>query len=233
VILQSQGTFNFQGAYFREWSGAYDVTLNGYNDGQLLSSQFLDLNQGWQWFGSNMNGIDVLQIVVTNGAYSGNGITGTGWWAMDNFTFSTGGGGTANLTLNGGSGADVLVGGAGNDSLIGQGGNDVLSGAAGNDTLAGGPGADRFDFNSASEGTDSVMDFKRIDGDKLDIRDVLVGYNPGTSNLNEFVQFALSGGNTTVSVDANGAAGGASFTPLATLQGVTDLLLSDLLASNV
>ncbi len=57
--------------------------------------------------------------------------------------------------------------------------------------------------------------------------------NDRLPNINEFVQFAVSGGNTTVSVDANGAAGGASFTPLATLQGVTDLLLSDLLVSNV
>lgn len=219
--------FTFAGAYFaRQWSVS-EIVLTGIRDGNVVGSStyFIGNSDGYlpyTWIAPNFGPIDRLNIHSN--------FNGATWWRMDNFTFSVGSG-TANLTLNGGSGADVLVGGAGNDSLSGQGGNDVLAGAAGSDTLTGGAGADRFDYNSITDGIDTIVDFKRAEGDKLDIRDLLVGYNPATPD--DFVQFAVSGGNTTVRVDANGAAGGASFTPLATLQGVTDLLLSDLIVSNV
>lgn len=215
VILQSQDTFNFHGAYFREWTGAYDVTLNGYNDGQLLSSQFLDLNQGWQWFGSNMSGIDVLQIVVTNGAFSGNGISNTGWWAMDNFTVSIGSG-TANLTLNGGSGNDVLVGGGGADRLTGGGGNDLMVGGGGSDT---------FVYQALSDrGTtgDVITDFTSGAGnDVLQLHELLQtfsGYNGSNAFTGGYLDFAVAGTNTLVQVDGDGGAN--SYVTMATLQNV-------------
>jgi hypothetical protein len=57
---------------------------------------------------------------------------------------------------------------------------------------------------------------------------VLSGFVNGTSNPNDFVHLTQSGGNTTVQVDANGAAGGHSFTNIAVLAGVTGANVTDL-----
>ena len=101
------------------------------------------------------------------------------------------------VTKGGNSGADFLSGGAGNDSLSGEGGSDQLFGAAGNDTLTGGAGndtvsggdgadrilggsgrdylfggagADAFVFMSTAEGGgDRIGDFRRSDGDRIDL----------------------------------------------------------------
>jgi VCBS repeat-containing protein len=122
----------------------------------------------------------------------------------------------------------TLAGGAGNDVLVGGGAADVLTGNAGNDWLTGGAGSDLFDYDNITDGTDTITDFTSgAGGDALDIRGVLVGYNPATSNPTDFVRLQVDGGSTTVSVNADGT--GDDFTPLATLQGVTDLLLNDLI----
>lgn len=138
-------------------------------------------------------------------------------------------GGAGRDTLFGGAGNDQLLGGAGNDQLDGGDGNDLLTGGAGADTLTGGLGVDVFDFNLINEGRDTITDFARgFGGDKLDIKDVLVGYGSG-SNINNFVR--LSGSTTTtVSVNADGV--GTDFVALTTLQNVSmsSSLLNDLLA---
>jgi Ca2+-binding RTX toxin-like protein len=68
-----------------------------------------------------------------------------------------------NDTIRGGASNDHLSGGSGNDRLLGGAGNDFLVGGygvgGGNDTLTGGPGADRFFFNTAADGVDSITDF--------------------------------------------------------------------------
>jgi serralysin len=89
--------------------------------------------------------------------------------------------------LSGGAGNDSLSGEGGSDQLFGAGGNDTLSGGAGNDTLSGGDGADRvlggsgrdylfggagadtFIFASRAEGGDRIGDFRRAEGDKIDL----------------------------------------------------------------
>jgi len=110
--------------------------------------------------------------------------------------------------------------------------NNVLVGGGGADVIAGGQGSDRFDYNSINEGGDTISDFTPgVGNDKLDIKDMLVGYDPSTSALSDFVKLTTSGGNTIVSVDPNGSAGGQSFTQLVTLQNVTGLLLNDLQAN--
>ncbi len=130
-----------------------------------------------------------------------------------------GGGSPIPLSLSGGTGNDVLVGG---------GANDVLTGNAGNDLLMGGAGSDRHDYNSIGDGVDTIAGFVAgAGGDALDIRDVLVGYNPATPD--SFIQLEAAGGSTTVKVNADGA--GSDFVALATLQGQTGLLLNDLLAN--
>jgi len=109
------------------------------------------------------------------------------------------------------------VGGNGS-TLVGGDGNDILIGGSGNDTLTGGPGADRFVFSKLSDGIDTITDFGSQD--TLDLTGLLIGaFNPG--NAGNFVQRSTDAqGNTTVSVDLDGA--GTQYAPvdIAILQGV-------------
>lgn len=70
--------------------------------------------------------------------------------------------------LDGGDANDRLFGLGGNDTLVGGGGADTLAGQNGNDILTGGGGADLFCFH-LRYGKDTVTDFKRSEGDTLQI----------------------------------------------------------------
>lgn len=88
----------------------------------------------------------------------------------------TAGGSDANLlfgdagndTLTGGGGNDRLNGGTGDDRLSGGNGRDSLTGGTGADQLSGGTGADIF-FIGEADAIDSITDFRRSDGDLLDL----------------------------------------------------------------
>jgi Ca2+-binding RTX toxin-like protein len=125
---------------------------------------------------------------------------------------------------------NLLTGNAGANKLFGNGGDDTLVGAAGNDTLSGGAGADDFVRHALlAEGRDTITDFQAgPGGDKLDIHDLLTGFVAGTSNPNDFVHLVENSGNTTVKVDANGAAGGAMFADVVVLAGTTGLSVTQL-----
>ncbi len=74
--------------------------------------------------------------------------------------------------ITGGAGDDQLSGGAGADQLDGGIGNDRLRGGEGADYLAGGTGADVFTFargDSAAGAMDRLVDFRRSEGDKVDL----------------------------------------------------------------
>jgi serralysin len=83
---------------------------------------------------------------------------------------------TSNDQLDGGDGNDQLNGGDGNDQLNGGDGNDTLNGGDGNNFFLGGDGDDNligasiandvFQFNSSSEGFDSIEKFD-VNQDKL------------------------------------------------------------------
>jgi VCBS repeat-containing protein len=123
--------------------------------------------------------------------------------------------------------------GAGNDTVIGGDGSDVMAGGTGNDILTGGYGSDVFVFKeSGAANVDHITDFNVTEGDALDIKDLLVGYQPGTSNIDNFLKLTESGGNTTVSVDASGDGVATHFVDVAVLDGVTGLMLNDLLAQH-
>ncbi len=133
-------------------------------------------------------------------------------------------------------GNDTLSGGAGDDKLFGQGGNDTFIGGAGNDTLSGGTGADVFKWSLNDTGSDVVVDFNQssgvfnlAEGDKLDLRDLLVGEpnSPTANDLSGYLHFTESAGNLVLSVDPNGS--GAS-NPFAAAQSITlqGVSLSDL-----
>jgi Ca2+-binding RTX toxin-like protein len=79
--------------------------------------------------------------------------------------------------LSGLGGADLLRGGAGSDDIHGGVGNDRLIGGLGNDTLAGDADADRFVFNTTSDGTDLINGFSMPDGDRVEINKNGAGFS--------------------------------------------------------
>jgi Ca2+-binding RTX toxin-like protein len=142
----------------------------------------------------------------------------------DDFLF----GGAGDLDeLYGDAGNDVLNGDAGFDVLYGGDGNDTLISGAGDDVLFGDAGMDIFKYNALPDAGmlgDIIVDFSSDQGDKLDLRDLLTGFNIPGGNGNAFadgylnVDFADSNGNTLVQVDSDGGAN--SFETLATLFGI-------------
>ena len=93
---------------------------------------------------------------------------------LENLTLT----GTANLAgtgnnlgnaLLGNSGANILKGLVGDDTLKGGAGNDTLLGGAGKDTLSGGAGKDAFVFDTSPASRDTITDFNRTDGDKIQL----------------------------------------------------------------
>ena len=90
-------------------------------------------------------------------------------------------GGEGNDTLDGGAGNDLLEGGIGDDTILGGTGIDTILGGRGDDILTGGTGGDIFKWIANEQGSalnpakDSITDFSSVDGDKLDLSDLLQG----------------------------------------------------------
>ncbi|MFD1331941.1 calcium-binding protein [Methylopila musalis] len=77
-------------------------------------------------------------------------------------------------SLEGSGYADRLTGDAGVNRIAGGGGADRLIGGGGGDVISGGAGADRFVYldvtdSRMSSGRDTIYDFKRSDGDRIDL----------------------------------------------------------------
>ena len=121
--------------------------------------------------------------------------------------------------------ADTLYGGAGNDVLYGLYGDDVLVGGAGADRLYGGDGGDRFVFEGATtfNGVDRIMDFDQVQGDVIDISDVLTGYTRGVSDINDFVRFVIDSADAIMEIDTDGTFGGVNFEAAARIVGAAGL----------
>jgi len=113
----------------------------------------------------------------------------------------------------------TLIGTAGTDALISSAYDDTLSTGAGSDTLV------YHLLNSADvvggNGHDTWTDFSVADGDKVDISDLLIGWNDSSSNVNDFVKVDhTADGNTVLSIDRDGTGTAYSSTQLVTLEGV-------------
>jgi Ca2+-binding RTX toxin-like protein len=111
-------------------------------------------------------------------------------------------GGNGSDQIDGGSGNDVIDGGSGNDVIDAGDGEDIIFGGTGRDDLAGGAGADRFVIGSLVFGTETVRDFSRSEGDRLDLSDMFEGsdYEPGVSNDADYFRLSAIDG------DGDGAA---------------------------
>ena len=106
---------------------------------------------------------------------------------------------------------DIIVGSDTNNTLYSDRGDDLIYGGAGNDTLYGEEGADTFIYGAADTFgfVDTIGDFNANAGDKIDISDLLDGYDPLSDAISDFVQFTDTGTTGELYVDADG--GGDNF----------------------
>ncbi|MEP2758553.1 MAG: calcium-binding protein [Hyphomicrobiales bacterium] len=151
-------------------------------------------------------------------------------------------------TLKGDDGANVIRGGAdrfgltdGNDLIHGYCGDDMLYGNNGSDTIVGGSGLDFlyggsdggagvFGFSADENSIDRVYNFD-LANDVLNFTDMLTGYTPGTSDIDDFILLVHTGSRFDEHVDADGGADG--FVSAARIYTDIDdnLTAADLLAS--
>ncbi len=128
----------------------------------------------------------------------------------------------AAIRQGGTSGNDIIIGTDARDLLIGFAGDDKLFGGLGEDTLYGGSGNDIFAFalDSAFGGIDTVRDFGA--GDRIDVSDLLSGYDADNDNLADFVSTETQGDDLLVLVDVDGQGAGEAQI-IAVLENTSDL----------
>ncbi|MCW5750755.1 MAG: type I secretion C-terminal target domain-containing protein [Alphaproteobacteria bacterium] len=122
---------------------------------------------------------------------------------------------------------NYIEGGDGADTLSGAAGNDTLVGGAGADLLTGGTGADVFRL-LADGASDTVTDFSRAQGDRIDIRSLLQDLPAGgLADLvaGGYLRFAAQGGDLGIYFDRDGAAGGGEELLAGVLRGQAGLVL--------
>jgi VCBS repeat-containing protein len=133
--------------------------------------------------------------------------------------------------LRAGDSGQTLIGVGGNDTLIGGRGNDILISGGGNDVLTGGLGADTFKYTvladspkSALTATDTITDFSKLQGDKVDLSGILTSSSTVTSTIN--IDQTLSPSNSKMTLTV-----GSDTYHIATLAG-QELSTPDILASS-
>ncbi len=109
---------------------------------------------------------------------------------------------SGNNKLYGGSGNDILYGGTGNNILDGGIGNDILYTSEGINSLRGGSGADTFVIRNVND-TNRIEDFSIAYKDKLDISDILTGFNGSTDDLSDFLRFQYNSSKGVTEVQVN------------------------------
>ncbi|MCS3602961.1 VCBS repeat-containing protein [Buttiauxella sp. BIGb0471] len=157
-----------------------------------------------------------LQIGI-DGAYTytlNNGINPASITTRETFTYTlndqNGHSDSATLTINM------------NPQFVSTALSDVITGSAYGDTLV-------YDLlNNANatggNGADTWKNFSLAQGDKIDIHDLLVGWNPASSNIANYLNVTTSGNNTVISIDRDGTGTTHNVTPLVTLENVQTTL---------
>jgi trimeric autotransporter adhesin len=171
--------------------------------------------------------VDSTSDVATESASSGtdavqSSVTWTLGTNFENLTLT----GSSAVNGTGNTGDNIIIGNSGANTLSASSGTDTLDGGDGLDSLTGSTGADTFVFHlgTAFNNIDVVTDFnKTTDNDKLDIHDMLSGYDAAHDVITNWVRISDSGGNSTVEVDRDGAGGTYGWTQIATLTGITGL----------
>lgn len=101
----------------------------------------------------------------------------------------------------------------------------MLLGGAGNDSLTGGAGADTFRFIQFEGGVDTITDFNRNEGDKIDLRGLLTGVGFSLDDLLLFVRMDSDVNQVQLKIDTSGTANFSApdlTITLANPQGVSD-----------
>jgi Ca2+-binding RTX toxin-like protein len=106
-----------------------------------------------------------------------------------------------------------------------------LAGGEGNNQLTGGQGADEFVLTAPAGGFARITDFTTGGaGDRLAFAEgVLQGFDPESSDLDQFFQFEARTDGALFRVDVDG--GGDDFGAVALLQGVSGVSVDDLVAN--
>ena len=196
-----------------EVSGSYNLKINIGSEYIQVSNQFMS-----DYYNSTSYDQYQVETLLLD--------DGTVIDLLNNMTFT---GTSGNDYIYGLNASDTLNGLDGSDYLYAGNGDDVLYGGSGIDMLYGQSGADTFVFNDLSS-SDNVQDFDLTAGDKLDVSDLLVGYDPLTDAITDFVQITESSGNSYLNVDADGGAN--NFVQVAYIYNETGLTDEDALETS-
>ncbi|QPF32246.1 cadherin-like domain-containing protein [Acinetobacter lwoffii] len=162
------------------WAGRdiYDVNApNGLGSGIAALDKYLQSHGFATGSGGTVESIDRYNFIKANHA------------AFNGDSINVGG----NDILYGDAGNDILYGQGGIDTLYGGDGNDILYGGKGNDVLWGNAGADIFAWAAKDIGTtalpdtDTIKDFNKAEGDKIDAKALLNALGWTSGSLSDFV----------------------------------------------
>ena len=73
--------------YIPEYKWANQVTINGYNDGQLTDQRIIDLTFDHVTHDIGMEGIDRVEFVASGGGITNTHVENAGWFSMDDLVF--------------------------------------------------------------------------------------------------------------------------------------------------
>ena len=99
----------------------------------------------------------------------------------------------------------------------------TIAGGTGNDDLFGSAGQEIFVFSDTGTGNEDTIFNFNLQVDKLDLSDLLTGYDPLTEAITDFVQITDSAGDSEIRVDTTGTASFGAGTEVATIDSVTGL----------
>jgi Ca2+-binding RTX toxin-like protein len=191
-----------QGTDILNGDAGADTLLGGQGADRLRGGEGVDVVN----YGTSPGGV---KVNFFTGMGSGGDATGDSYHEIENVV--------------GSNFADVLTGTFSSNSMVGGGGADQITGEYGSDRLTGGRGADRFIYREVGESVsgnrDVIMDFRKSEGDKIQIS--AIDGKASTTAMNSFrllpigsnftaegqIRVAQSGAHTIVYFNTIGASG--------------------------